>query len=327
MQIPTHADKHPGRFKKNGKGVWSASVVAAILSNETHSGIWHYKCAAGWLSVEVPAIVSRELWEKAQERRAYNAKMSKRNTKRDYLLAKRGTCQCGSKMSARTTISGSRKYPYYYCPAAWRRLVGKTCDMPFIRADHVDAAVWEWVKGLLLNPEALRENLKEQQAEQGRVNKPLYDRLAVIDDLLAENRQKLERLLDLYLAGDFDKELLTGRKARLENMIASLEKERANLVATLEAQTLTDDQILTIADFAKEVAGGLKEAETSFKARRYIIDLLDVRVTMAIEDGQKVAYVQCLVDEADLSIVSTSLKSPIWDTLVPSDPPPDTAGC
>jgi hypothetical protein len=130
--------------------------------------------------------------------------------------------------------------------------------------------------------------------------------LAIIDDLLADNRRQLEKLLDLYLSGDFDKEMLTDRKARLETTIGALEKERADLLATLEVQTLTDDQIMTIEDFAREVAGGLEEAEASFDARRHIIDLLDVRVTLTIEEGQKVAYVRCLVDETALSIEPTN---------------------
>ena len=137
----------------------------------------------------------------------------------------------------------------------------------------------------------------------------MRDRLSVIDDLLAENQKQLERLLDLYLSGDFPKEVLTERKARLEATITALEKERANLIATLEVQTLSDSQIVTIEDFAKRVAGGLAKAEESFEARRHIIDLLDVRATLTIEDGQKVVYVRCLVDKTALSIESTTTKS------------------
>jgi hypothetical protein len=44
--------------------------------------------------------------------------------------------------------------------------------------------------------------------------------------------------------------------------------------------------------------------EEDFEGRRNIIDLLDVRVTLAIEDGEKVAYVHCLVGEAEVSIVA-----------------------
>ncbi len=106
--------------------------------------------------------------------------------------------------------------------------------------------------------------------------------------------------------GDFDKEMLTERKARLEMTITALEKEQGDLVAALEATILSDDQIVTIEDFARKVAGGLAKAETDFEARRQIIDLLDVRVTLAIEEGQKVAHVRCLVDEAELPVASTT---------------------
>ena len=74
----------------------------------------------------------------------------------------------------------------------------------------------------------------------------------------------------------------------------------------LESVALSDDQILTIEGFARKVAEGLKLAEEDFGARRRIIDLLDVQVTLAIEEGQKIAYVKCLIDERELSIESTS---------------------
>jgi hypothetical protein len=59
-------------------------------------------------------------------------------------------------------------------------------------------------------------------------------------------------------------------------------------------------------DFARRVAGGLEKVETDFETRRQIIDLLDVRVTLAIEDGQKVVYIRCPVDEAEMSSIESS---------------------
>ena len=44
----------------------------------------------------------------------------------------------------------------------------------------------------------------------------------------------LERALDLYLAGDFPKEMLIDRQARLEKTISGLEHERAGLAAHLK---------------------------------------------------------------------------------------------
>jgi len=82
-----------------------------------------------------------------------------------------------------------------------------------------------------------------------------------------------------------------------------------------------------LTEFAREVSEGLAVADQDFEARRQIIDLLDVRVTLAIEDRQKVIYARCLVDETDLSIMSTTSKSPVWDKPVSNDLPPGTVGC
>jgi hypothetical protein len=70
--------------------------------------------------------------------------------------------------------------------------------------------------------------------------------LGVVDDILTENRHQLERLLDLYLAGDFPREVLTDRKSCLETTIRSLERERTGLVAHLEAENLAEGQIQTL---------------------------------------------------------------------------------
>jgi ribosomal protein S15P/S13E len=115
----------------------------------------------------------------------------------------------------------------------------------------------------------------------------LGDRLAVIDDLLADNRRQLERALDLYLSGDFPREMLVERKEKLQSTIDALERERAELAAQLKAQTLTDEQVQIVTEFAEKVRGGLEVAERDLEKRRRLIDLLDVRATLAVEDGEE----------------------------------------
>ena len=312
MGVPTWADVHGVRVKKRGRGEWSKATIRGILSNEVYAGMWYYGKQGNereqWLAVEVPAIVSREVWEKAQERRQHNREMSKRNNgKNEYLIARRVVCGCGTKIAGRPAYGG-RKYLYYYCPATAGRIVGKRCDLPYFRVDQVDRAVWEKIKSWLSDPEVLEQSLERVKAKLEGKNQPLLDRLAVVDDLLTDNRQKLGRLLDLYLSGDFGKEMLTERKTRLETTIASLEKERANLTIELQTNTLTDEQIKTIVDFARKVSQGLEIAEKDFDARRRIIDLLDVQVRLVIEDGVKVAWVSWLVsgEEERLSIEGIS---------------------
>jgi hypothetical protein len=127
-------------------------------------------------------------------------------------------------------------------------------------------------------------------------------RLKVLNDLIADHEGQLDRLLDLYLSGDFPKEMLTERKARLEATLQALEHERAGLVAHLEARTLTPDQIQSLQDFAAKVGRGLDLAASDFQTKRRIIEDLNVTATLAVEDGQMIAYVSCILGEDALSL-------------------------
>ena len=131
-------------------------------------------------------------------------------------------------------------------------------------------------------------------------------RLAAIEELLADNQEQMQRLLDLYLTGDFAREMLVEHKAMLEAVREALQAERDNLMARLEAQTITGKQAVTIKEFAQKIASGLDEADKSFEARRQIIELLDARGTLALENEEKVIYVQCAIGEKALSIMPTS---------------------
>jgi hypothetical protein len=67
----------------------------------------------------------------------------------------------------------------------------RTCGLSPFRADQVDEAVWNWVRSFLVDPVALAEGLRAEQSEREKANKPLHDRLAVIDDLLEDSRSQL----------------------------------------------------------------------------------------------------------------------------------------
>jgi hypothetical protein len=75
-------------------------------------------------------------------------------------------------------------------------------------------------------------------------------------------------VLDLYLSGDFDREMLMERKTRLKTMIDDLEREQAELTVRLEAQALTDERIEGIMARMAKMRKGLEKAEGDFKKQR-----------------------------------------------------------
>ncbi len=152
------------------------------------------------IAVNVPPIVSRETWEAVQARLRENQNRSDTRQKNQYLVGGRATCgDCGLKMlgNANGRAGARGTLTYYICAARSRKLeLARKCNSPTFRADEVDAGVWEWVKSFLTDPEALARGLWEVHQEREQLNAPIRDRLAVVDDLLGENRAQLERLLD-----------------------------------------------------------------------------------------------------------------------------------
>ena len=215
---------------------------------------------------------------------------------------------------------------YYLCQA--KRQYARPCSMSVrFKADIVDAAVWQWVKGYLLDPERLAEGITSYAAMQQEENAPLQERLRVVEDLLRNNRTQLERLLDLYLGGEFSKELLTERKSRLETTISALDDERSGLLAHIAARSLAPEEVMELQGFAANVAAGLARAdEEDYPVRRQIIETLRVEGTLAVEDGHRVLYVRCLIGEEGRFIVDRNKDEERGSRCHPGLPKPHGSG-
>jgi len=306
MKVPTQVDvRGRANVKKRAYGVWSRGTVWTMLKNETYAGRWTYADTS--LEVTVPPIISPELWQAAQARLTKNRVLSPRNLKHDYLLRRRVYCgRCGLKMQGKSSRNkaGGHLYFYYRCPALARTVYVRHCDLPVFRTDHVDFVVWEWVKSLLSIPERFTEGLEAFLIKLDQDNAPLRERLRVVGDLLEKNQAQLQRLLDLYLAGDFPREVLKERKSELETTIEALLTEKDALDASLTEQSVTREQIVNLQAFVAEVAEGLAAAEDDFEARQRIVDMLRLEATLTVEDDEKVVYVRCMLGEAMLSLSS-----------------------
>jgi citrate synthase len=113
----------------------------------------------------------------------------------------------------------------------------------------------------------------------------------VTEDVLAKNRAQLERLVDLYLSGEFPKEVLAERKARFERLIADLESQKAEFMEHLASRSLTIEQIKTARDLAEQINARIDAIDEDFGLKRQLVEILDLRVTLAVEDEKKIVSV------------------------------------
>src|ERR1041384_256452 len=118
---------------------WESVTVQRIISAETYAGVWYY--GKEQIPVQVPALVSREIWELAQEKRIYNIKFSKRKMKREYLLRGLIFCGCGRGMVG---TNGT-----YYCTRRYQTSGGEACTEGFVKGHVVESITWGYILGLL----------------------------------------------------------------------------------------------------------------------------------------------------------------------------------
>jgi len=312
MKVPTWVDaRKQTKFKKvRGCGEWSAGSVWRILHKETYIGKWQY--GKGAVEVDVPSIIDERSWLAVQRQTGENGGFAERNTKYEYLMRSRLVCECGYTTQCLVTPYKEKYYLYYRCPTMINnKMVGDKCGAPHFRADHVDDLVWYWLKCWLQDPDNLEDKLRVYKAGRDKANAPVLALLETNEALLQDYKSKRDRLLDLYLSGEFDRDILAARKMQLEETIAKLDQERGRLVSQIEQDILGDREMNEIVAFASKLAEGLNEADASFEARQRIIELLDVRgMLMVKSDGRKVVCPWFVLSgpdeniELDLSVAS-----------------------
>jgi hypothetical protein len=296
--------------------------------NETYTGIWHYgktrmvndgknaqrksgakrgfgkqvgRPRAEWIPVKVPSIIDNAIFERARERRLINLEQCKRSAKHEYLLGRRLRCaKCGYTYQGRTR---NGKNQYYFCHGKEQRPVS-LCDMPIFQANRLETIVWEWLRRLLLHPDQLAQGLRGKQTEMEAANNVIRERFSILENRISETQRQLAKLLDLYLEGNFTKEILNDRKSELESDLSEMVREQTELSSFMIPVNLPDENIEVIESFCSEVRDGLDNA--TFEDKRRYMDLLDLRCKLALEDQEKVAYVKCKLGAQRLSVALTS---------------------
>lgn len=237
---------------------WYPSAVRTILKNSTYKGQWHYGKEGirettrivdneivtiyervqndenYLLTVEVPAIVSPDTWQAAQDRLSKNKNHRGRKSKYEYLLGRRISCFCGSKMCPATRKPANKLFLYYHCPNHDQRN-GATCEQKNIRADKLDALAWRWMEELLKDRDKLKARIDVYLEQKDEESRPLLEQVDRLDTLISRRKREYDKLIDLYLASsDFGQTQLLERKNRLEQDLQADEQKRRDLQEQLD---------------------------------------------------------------------------------------------
>lgn len=236
----------------NGKGIpspqgkmWSSTAINRLLRQEMYTGeyfsykTYHKKVSAKkftqiqrdsseWIPMTCPAIISKELFDKAQNKLHRNKTQKIHETQHIALFSGVLYCaDCGRKMLP--TWNSKKTYRYYQCFS----VVKKTpCKNHVVGVDVLDAMVWEIIQKTCRNETMLKRYIAQKQP------KPKDDSDA-IKKQLAGIETKRQAIMSWFSANLISAEESTQK-------LQALKKQEQNLTERLQTkkEDIPTDQIV-----------------------------------------------------------------------------------
>jgi site-specific DNA recombinase len=285
-----------------GKAEWWHSTLCRILSNEAYVGRVYFnqtetiptntttnpgrrrsttqrrRPREDWIKISCPPIVDEAIFEAAQQVSRDNSKWSPRNLQDEAWLL-RGLVRCGtcdtclnSHKLGRTT---DKIHRYYTCRNKARSGVPgqQRCSERSVRADVLDAFVFEQVKSALLRPTVLCAGEAALRAATPTTDDALLaaelDRLA---RKIENNRAERRRLVDLYQSGLLELNEVQRRAREVDTRHDTLTKQRDELIAQRQQLTIDNNLQHRVGDFARRAVHGVDKL--NFEQRQQLLRLI-----------------------------------------------------
>lgn len=225
------------------------------------------------------AIVDEQTWQAAQVQRQSNKRRARRNRPNClYLLSTRLKCTCGAALTGSSTNApNGRPYRYYRC--AWSRYLTKSeryCRTP-IKADDIEAAVWDWLAGIIESDARLDEVIAEMADKAHNDIEPLKQEMSDI----ARMMRGFGDAEDAVVAAALKREI--NDTARVKD---ALERRRADIEAQIANTEISPGMIDEIKATAQLVRERVREGGTD-ENKRALIEALDFQGQLVEAEGNR----------------------------------------
>jgi site-specific DNA recombinase len=230
--------------------------------------------ASEWIEIQVPPIVSEQVFELAARRLHDNQRFASRHTKVPSLLQGLVACAvCGYSYYRTATRTKKRKLYYYRCLGSddYRYEHGRLCSSRPVRQDYLDELVWRHVMKLLADPELIRGEI-DRRLHALRAANPATAQKSRLELELSRCVRTITRLLQAYQEELVLLEELRERMPELRKKKSSL---RAQLDA-LEMEALDQKTYVALAEnlenFLRRLRNGAEKS--SIEERQRVVRLL-----------------------------------------------------
>jgi site-specific DNA recombinase len=297
-----NADRVPS---PTGKATWGTSTLLRLLRNEAYVGRVYYNRTESvpdrrptrpnrqvprnrdeWIPIDCPRIVTDDVFEAAAQVSGDNSKWSPRRAEPgEWLLkglVKCGVCGVGTNCHKMRGRNGTR-HRYYYCRNHDPIRAGgedRRCPERNIRADALDAFVFDQIRAALTQPEVL---LAGEQAIAMTTPVPddelLAAELARLDRKIATADGERRRLVDVYQAGLIELTELQRRAGDLAARERDLQTKRASLAQERSALARGNQLRRRVHDFAERIRPIIDQLDNVQKQQLLRLLIEEVQVT------------------------------------------------
>lgn len=261
---------------KHKYGIWDAKAIRRVLANKTNIG--YTKHRDQYYEGTHEPIIDDDTFEQAQKLLADRAEQYKQSNIRPgaqttYLGGILYCKHCGAKYSK--NMGGSTKYGkiYYYCCYSRNKKVKKmikdpNCKNKNWRMENLDKIILDEIRKLALEPDYIHEIRREKAIANDTDN-----RVEIINKEIQNISTQISRFMDLYGAGTFTIEQVSGKVDPLNEQKKKLEKELESLNA--DSGELTEEETINIVKSFDEILerGDFHEIRLVIESLIYYIEL------------------------------------------------------
>jgi site-specific DNA recombinase len=314
MRMITRMLEEKGHLTKTGKKLWRVGIIKCMLRNHAYIGTMYFnkmetikeyanpfygikasstklvaRDKSQWVGVKVPPIVSKELFNKVQNKIDYYKKKY-RNPRIPQLLSNLIRCGgCGSSHYAyrRYYVDKRSKTPKVYHRASykcnWRvRILMhsqksklKPCDNNEIKTSILEEKVFKLYEDIVSKPELLKQHIEVLKSEGKASQMRLQRQLKKLEDKLKSLSIAKKRVLELYANGNLERAEYAKKGAGYDNEIKQLATEKVELVRQIPLLHKTSVIELSIAQYCDEVRVRVKQCEDFETYRQFFLDFVD----------------------------------------------------
>lgn len=300
---------------KTGKKLWGYSALQSLLKKPVYTGIKYFNTVrsvteyanplsgsatskklvkrdkSDWIGVAVPAIISKDVFDKVQERMEWNKKRY-RSPKQVQLLSLLIKCgYCGKNFASyqryyirKRKIVPKRIYHHfsYRCNSHfWRMMhaknVGiKRCESKERTAHILEEQVFMVIESVMFDPIKLRGymDIFKTKRPHARMERELQQ----LEKRLRMYRERKQRMTDIYVAGNLGREEYVTKSRAYDDEMLSLATRKTDLLRQVPLFRKTALVDMAIQQYCEGAKMYHKKAVDFESKRKFLLDYVE-RVT------------------------------------------------